>query len=238
MKRLILAALVVAVIGVVAGSALAAGGASTIFNSTDANGPRTNQLSYGPAAYSFNSLGDQVKFAQGTARSLSSVAVTLSSWACQSGTWYDKNCVTAPGATFRQPITLNVYDPNVSLTTPIAKSTQTFDVPYRPSASTKGTGDDAGKWLTPAKECKNGLATDVNFNFSNQHLPDTVVYEIAIDTSNHGPSDSLNIAVTNAKPSVGTTDSPLWVDGQPNPNFDGGTTGYTPAVQFKASNTH
>ena len=38
---------------------------------------------------------------------------------------------------------------------------------------------DAGKWMSPTKECKNGLANDVTFNFSNVTLPDTVVYEIS-----------------------------------------------------------
>ena len=234
MKRLILAALVVAVIGVVAGSALAAGGASTIFNSTDSNGPRTNQVSYGPEAYGFKTLGDRVTFA-GTARSLSSVTVTLSSWACQQGTWDGKNCVTATGATFSQPITLTIRDAADNHV--VASKTQTFDVPYRPSASPKC---DAGKWLAPSKECKNGLATDVTFNFSNQRLSDTVVYEISYDTKTAtgtaSPSDSLNIAVTAAAtPIIGTsTDTHLWVDGLENSGFGD----YTPAVQFKASNAN
>jgi hypothetical protein len=227
MKRLTLAALVVAVIGVVAGSALAAGGANTIFDSTAANGPRTNQPSYGPEAYSFKSLGDQVTFG-GTARSLSSVTVTLSSWACQRGTWNGGNCSTDPGATFSQPITLKISDAKDGSL--VAERTQIFDVPYRPSVSPKC---DAGKWYQPSsKGCKNGLATDVTFTFSNERLPNAVVYEITYDTGNNGPADSLNIAVTDEAPSVGTTDKYLWVDGANRPDFGD----YTPAVQFKASN--
>ena len=56
--------------------------------------------------------------------------------------------------------------------------------------------------MTPAKVCKNGLANDVTFNFSNVTLPDTVVYEISYPTG--GPADSLNVAITDA-PSVGTS---------------------------------
>jgi hypothetical protein len=93
----------------VAGSALAAGGADKICDSTEPNGPRTNRPSYGPEAYSFKSLGDQITFG-GTARSLSSVTVTLSSWACEQGTWDGKDCSTATGATFAQPITLTIRD--------------------------------------------------------------------------------------------------------------------------------
>ena len=46
----------------------------------------------------------------------------------------------------------------------------------------------AGRWFSPAKECKNGLANDVTFNFSNVKLPETVVYEISYNTNNHGPN--------------------------------------------------
>ena len=49
MKRLVIAALAVATVCVVAGSALAAGNkSSVIFDSTNPNGPQTNMVSYGP----------------------------------------------------------------------------------------------------------------------------------------------------------------------------------------------
>ena len=71
MKRLVIAALAVATVCVVAGSALAADDkTSVIFDSIDPNGPPTNMASYGPAPYSFESIGDQITFKQGTARSL------------------------------------------------------------------------------------------------------------------------------------------------------------------------
>jgi hypothetical protein len=229
MKRLVIAALVVVAVGAVAGSALAAKstGSSTIYNSTNPNGPATNLPSYGPAAYSFKTIGDKITFA-GTARSLSSVAVTLSSWACQHGSWDGKDCDTQAGATFSQPITLTILNEDGA---EIATSTKTFDVPYRPSASPKCSGNDAGKWMTPAKVCKNGLANDVTFSFSGGKLPDTVVYAISYNTG--GPADSLNVAVTPDDPSVGTsTDTNIWIEGSPNSGFGN----YTPAVQFKASN--
>ena len=57
-----------------------------------------------------------------------------------------------------------------------------------------------------------------------------IVYAISYSTG--GPADSLNVAVTNA-PSVGTsTDTNIWIDGDPDPGFGD----YTPAVQFKAGN--
>lgn len=239
MKRLFLAALALAAIGVVSVTAVATAGTpktSVVYDSTAANGSPTNQVSYGPAAYSFSSIGDEITLGSG-ARSLSNVTVTLSSWACQQGTWYDKNCVTQSGATYPQSITLSVYHvaADGSRGDLIASKTQTFNIPYRPSASPKCTGSDAGKWMTPAKECKNGLADDVNFSFSGQKLDDNVVYAISYAPS--GPSNSLNVAVTDSKPSVGTANGPdLWIDGAPNAAFDGGTAGWTPMVQFKASN--
>src|SRR5262249_27620725 len=142
---------------VVAGSAVAANGnsnASVIYDSTAANGAPTNQVSLGGQAYQFNSIGDQIKLA-GNARSLTNVTVTLSSWACQQGAWFDKNCVTKPGATFSLPITLSVWNENH--TKQLASKTQTFDVPYRPSDSAKCNFDG---WYTPSKECKHGLADD------------------------------------------------------------------------------
>jgi hypothetical protein len=229
-KRLIVAAFAAAALVVLVGSALAGNAvrSSVIYDSTAANGAPTNLVSYGPAAYSFTTIGDKIDLA-GTARSLNSVTVTLSSWACQTGSWNAKDCVTQAGATFSQQMTLNIYDP-ADLTTPIATSTQTFDVPYRPSASPKCTGDNAGKWYTSAKECKNGLADDVTFNFSHVTIPNTVVYAISYNTG--GPADSLNVAITGA-PSVGTsTDTNIWIDGAANSGFGN----YTPVVQFKAGN--
>jgi len=236
MKRVFLAALALAAIGVVSVTAAATAGTpktSVVYDSTAANGAPTNQVSYGPAAYQFSSIGDEVTLGSG-ARSLSNVTVTLSSWACQQGTWYDKNCVTQNGATFSQPITLSVYHvaSDGSRGELIASKTQTLNVPYRPSASSK-CGD--GRWMTPDKQCKNGLADDVTFSFSGQKLDPTVVYAISYDPA--GPAASLNVAVTDNPPSVGSTDDPLWIDGAASPDFDGGgSLGYTPMVQFKASN--
>ena len=63
MKRLVIAALAVAAVCVVAGSALAANGKSVIYDSTTPNGPPTNLPSYGPEAYSFTTIGDKITFA-------------------------------------------------------------------------------------------------------------------------------------------------------------------------------
>jgi hypothetical protein len=107
------------------------------------------------------------------------VAVTLSSWARVQGSWTTGDCSTPTGSTFSQPITLNIYGPSTDsgLThgALIASSTQTFAIPYRPSASTK---------------CTDGS--------------DQVVYGIVYNTRDFGPnptgvsgpSDSLHIALS------------------------------------------
>jgi hypothetical protein len=239
MKRLVTAALALAAVSVIAGSALAANGnkPTVIYDTTSPNGPPTNLVSYGPAAYGFTTIGDKITLG-GTARNLTAATVTLSSWACQTGTWNGNNCATQAGATFQQPITLTIKD--AATGNQLATSTQTFDVPYRPSASPKCTGADAGKWMSPKDGCKNGLANEVaftNFSPSNVTLPDAVVYEISYPTG--GPADSLNVAVTDQAPSPGATEDGVWVDGAAAPGFDGGwalANHVTPAVQLKASN--
>ena len=237
MKRLgFFAALVVAAISLVGGSAMAAGGgtavkASVVYNSTIPNGPRSNLPSEGPEAYAFNEFGNEITLA-GTARNLTSVTVTMSSWACFQGTWHAGNCSTPSGATFSQPLTLNIYEPSgpSDTLTLVTSATQTFAVPYRPSASVKCTGADAGKWYqSSSKSCFNGLADNVTFSFSGVTLPDTVVYGIVYNTSHFGPVpqgeatacyttaagcpyDSLNIALsTDGDVSAGSsTSGTLW----------------------------
>jgi hypothetical protein len=265
MKRLIiLATLIVAALslGLAGGSASAAAvKASVVYNSIIPNGPAANLPSEGPEAYAFNEFGNQISLA-GTARHLTSVTVTLSSWACFSGSWAaDGNCSTPTGATFSQPITLNIYDPSNTVG-PIATSTQTFSVPYRPSASAKCAAMGfPGKWYSSGtKSCFNGLANDVTFsNFTgNLNLPDSVVYGIVYNTRDYGPNpttvsgpaDSLNIALsTDTDVSAGSSVSGTIWQNSPfasqycDSSLGGGTfradagcwAPYVPAVQFKAS---
>jgi hypothetical protein len=263
-RSMFFAALVAAAITVVAGSAMAGTPvrSGVIYNSIIPNGPAANLPSVGPEAYAFNEFGNAVSLA-GTARHLNSVAVTLSSWACVQGSWTTGDCSTPTGSTFSQPITLNIYRPSTDGgLTPgalIASSTQTFAIPYRPSASTKCND---GKWYSSGtKTCFNGLANNVTFNFSGVTLPDQVVYGIVYNTRDFGPhptgvsgpSDSLNIALsTDGDVSAGSSDSGTVWQNSPYPGqyCDHGAAGtgtfradsgcwtpYVPAVQFKASNS-
>ena len=195
-----------------------------------------NLPSVGAEAYSFNEFGDQVTFA-GTARTVNAVRITMSSWACQQGTWFNHDCVSAVGSTFSIPITLRIY--NASVDGPngtvvpgslIANVTKTFTLPYRPTANLQhcnaGNGY-AGEWWSKADQsCYNGKAHNISFNLKslNLALPDTVVIGIAYNTTDYGynpigqtacnsteagcPYDSLNIALGTSGVLVGSKEYP------------------------------
>jgi hypothetical protein len=219
-----------------------------IFDSTANTGPKSNLPSYGPEAYSAAQIGGEVTFA-GSKRKLSNAVVTLSSWACVDGNW-NSGCVTPAGARYSLPITLNVYDANSGAR--LASKTQTFDVAYRPSANPVKCPTAQNKWYsTTEKLCFNGMAQNVTFTFDGTTtLPNTVRYGITYGTSHHGSNptvdedcistsagcfyDSLNVAVTEANPSVGTDlkgTLKLAADGSVVGPLD---SGLTPTVQFKA----
>jgi len=203
-----------------AGAAPAA--SSVLYNSTVTLSRVGNLPSEGGEAYAFAEFGNQITLTR--AAKARTVVVTLSSWGCQSGTWTGDNCVTAAGAKFTEPITLNIYDAPAATTPPtvvpgarILSVTKTFSVPYRPSANaTKCTGSSAGQWYDRALgSCFNGLATNITFNLTslNLSLPRSLVFGIAYNTSDYGyapygdstpchstsegcPYDSLNVGLS------------------------------------------
>ena len=228
------------VIGAPAATALASGTpvrSGVIYSSMPGHPAPGNLPSLGAEAYSFNELGNEITFA-GTHRSLTSVTVLLSSWACVSGNWFANDCATPPGSTFQMPITLNIYHAAAGSDTPgslITSVTQTFSIPYRPSASPQCESTDPGTWYQLSTgQCFNGLATPVTFRFGGQGVtvPDEIVYGVAYNTTHHGyhpignmpcdstsqgcPYDSLNIALSEDPVNVtsGTDPNPgtIWWD--------------------------
>lgn len=204
-----------------------------------------NLPSYGPEAYAFNEWGPGVTF-DGTARKLSTATVTLSSWACETGAWETDNCASTPGDTFSVPITFNVYQVTGSNTVGalITTKTQTFAIPYRPSADASCLGADVGKWKYLGT-CFNGKAVNITFTFAGEALPNTAIFGITFETRDYGysplgtsgPTNSLNIATypgtgTVTAPSVGT-----WLpDGQSTYLSTGPAGG--PAGAFSGPVTH
>ena len=193
-----------------------AGTGTVIFDNTPGPKVTTQNLpSVGAEAYSFNEFGAGVTFLASTPRHLQTVTVTMSSWACQSGSWTGSPspCVTTPGATYQAPITFNVYKvgPSNTVGALLASVTQTFTIPYRPSADATQDPLTPHEWYD-GTSCFNGKAWDVTFTFSGQMLDNDVIFGIAYNTDNHGytplggsnsPMDSLNVAM-NPGPATNT----------------------------------
>jgi hypothetical protein len=167
-----------------------------------------NQDSVGPEAYAYSELGNKVTLSS-TSAPLNDTVVTLSDWACETGG--GTSCVTTPGATFPVPITFSIYNvaANGAAGSLITTDTQTFNVPFRPSADPTDCPSDTSGWYDSSNgNCYDGQDSNVTFNFSSQNitLPSTVVYGISFNTDNDGPNpiggttnptDSLNIALAN-----------------------------------------
>lgn len=177
-----------------------------------------NVPSVGFEATSTSEFGGQVGL-DGSERKNPVVSVLMSSWACKSGTWVDKNCITNPGSTFSHPVTLNVYNVNPDNTpgSLITSVTQTFEMPYRPTVDdgTFCSGSNAGKWWD-GSNCNNGKAFTISFKLNGVTLPDEVVLGVAYNTSHHGYAPLGDSAACNSTPqgcpydslNVGTAPSP------------------------------
>jgi len=205
-------------------------GTTVIYDSTTSPQPG-NIVSEAFEATQTSEFGNEVTFAPGSSTSLNSTTVQLSSWGCQTGSWTG-GCVTTPGATFSEPITFNIYNvgPGNTVGSLITSVTQTFNIPYRPSASPTQCPAYPTTWYDAADgQCYNGLLTSVTFHFTGVTLPSSVIYGVAYNTSDYGYSpygdatachatsagcgyDSLNIGLTTANgPSVGTDPLPGYV---------------------------
>jgi hypothetical protein len=224
---------ILAAVAILALSAATAG-AATIYNNMPSPKPG-NVPSIGFEATSSAEFGGQVQFA-GTARKSPKITVLMSSWGCQEGGWTG-GCKTTGGATFSQPLTLNVYEvgPGDEPGAQVASVTQTFNIPYRPSASKNCTGEQAGEW-SKGGECFNGKAVNESFTLTGVMLPAKAILSVAFNTTNYGaapigpkpcgafnPSrcayDALNVGVTEpaneespepVNPSVGSDPLPAY----------------------------
>jgi hypothetical protein len=189
---------------------------STVYNSIPKPLPG-NVASEGPEAYAFAELGDGLSLA-GNTGTIGQVAVVMSSWACQAGTW-QSGCVTVSGATFSQSLTVNLYSVVDNTIPPqsgskLATITQTFNLPYRPSSTPTKCG--TGAWYsTKDKLCYHGLAVPISVDFSGQKIAiptnGKLIVTVAYATTHYGvspigesaacygttagcPYDSLNIS--------------------------------------------
>lgn len=154
-----------------------------------------NVASVGFEATQASELGDEVMLT-GAGALLKTVRVIMSSWGCESGTWYNNDCLTTPGATFPVPITLNIYAGNGGPTPGalLATQTRTFDIKYRPSANGgKCFGAELGEYYSKkGHSCFNGAAQSIGFSFPTRPanvaiaLPQDVVWTVAYNTTHYG----------------------------------------------------
>jgi hypothetical protein len=190
------------------------GQAGVIYNSIPSPLPG-NLPSLGFESVAFKELGNAVNFKSQSVQTLSKVVVTMSSWACVSGSWNKSGtCVTPEDASFSQPITLNIYGPSADGVHPgaqLASITKNFDIKYRPSASTQCTN---GKWYDEdSKTCFNGLSQNISFEVKNVKVKGSAIFGITYNTTSYGyspigssapcfsttqgcPYDSLNVALS------------------------------------------
>jgi len=221
---------VLVTVAAVAAIVPAAGNAEVVYNNFPVPAEK-NISSVGFEATSTAELGGEVGLPALTARRNPTVIVGMSTWACQTGTWYDNNCKSAAGSKFTEPVTLNIYEvgPGDTVGAKLASSTATFEMPYRPSASKHcTTGDAKGGYAPPA--CFHGKLFKIKFKLSGFVLPaEEVLVSVSYNTSDFGPSpqgaqpckstiagcpyDSLNVAVTEGTtPVIGTYPDPEEVD--------------------------
>jgi hypothetical protein len=180
-------------------------------------------------ATSTSEFGDYIALA-GTDRASDDLPVTIvmSIWACETGGSTGDDCTTTPGDTWAQPLTLTIYNVDHSATVPAAGSvvlttTQTFDLPYRPSYEPSGPCPVSGNYhpwhSTVDNGCYNGLAHEVTFTLPSGHtLPDELIWGISFNTQNYGsaptgksgPYNSLNVGTKtfSGEPSYGADVEP------------------------------
>jgi len=102
-----------------------------------------NVVSFAFEAQQATEMGDYIELA-GTERASINIPVTIimSSWGCETGGM--ATCATTPGATWKQSLTLTIYNVVETPGNPpavgsvVLTTTQDFNIPYRPSADSTG----------------------------------------------------------------------------------------------------
>jgi len=241
-----------AVILLMAFSPLAAG-AAIIYNSIPGPLP-PNVPSLGFEANASSELGDLIQFA-GSNRALTQVTLVMSDGALAA------NFPAFPGAggpTWNHPLTLNLYNVDNSGLNPapgtlIATRTQTFAIPWRPTADP--TCANPAQWRAGDGICYSALAFTVTFDFTGTTVPNQIIYGLAFNTEHYGyapigaagPYASLNLGLAQVPPSSGSNpfpDTAYWNSANAANYADGGIggvgifrrdTGWTPysgAISF------
>ncbi len=180
------------------GPASATGGGALVYSNRPAD---THGL---PVAlfesYAIAEFGGEVQLA-GSSRSKPVVSVLMASYACQHGRAH--SCRTSPGASFSWPLTLELYraGPRDSRGTLLARTTKTFQIPYRPSAGS--ACPDEGWTQGFGARCEFAQLHAVSFSFPSLTLPSRVILGLGFETQDYGtepigkpgPYNDLGVAV-------------------------------------------
>ena len=214
-------AIVATVVALVSGPALAA--TPQVFSDIPSKVPG-NVVSEAFEATGSSEFGDLIQLAPGERSSAKlPVTIMMSSWGCKVDT--STECTTPPGATWDQVLTLNLYSvtmvggiPTVD-EPPLLSKTQTFAIPYRPSADPADCSGSREWYSAPEGDCHNGIAHAVTFTLpSGVTLPDELVWGVAFNTEHYGyaptgesgPWNSLNVGADTlpGQPAVGVDVEP------------------------------
>ena len=191
-----IARLCAAFLTVVAVGAVAAGAASAevVYNNVPSKLPG-NFASIGLEATSSTEFGGEIELA-GTARSMPTVTVVMSSWACGTG-GVGSGCTTtkANKAGFKVPQTVKIYAAGELAEGPVAEKTKSVKMLYRPSEDTvKCT---TGAWYDAAEAaCYHGFAFPVSVKLGKlKKMPKKAVVTFSYPHSS-GPAQSLNVSIS------------------------------------------
>ncbi|HME02371.1 MAG TPA: hypothetical protein VKG38_05000, partial [Solirubrobacteraceae bacterium] len=232
---------VAVVLSTAAATAITAGAASAsevIYSNLPSTNPG-NVVSEAFEATQTSQFGGLVEFPAGTGRSGGAVTVGMSSWACQQGAWKGTpECVTAAGAKYEYPITLNVYEagPANEVGALIRTVTKTFDMPYRPSQNNtkckNEKGEPDGAWYDGhLKQCFHGKFFKITFPVGHMTWPTKAIVSVSYNTSDYGTEpqrpkpcdsesggcfyDSLNVGLTEPPNEASPTPVPPSVGADP-----------------------
>lgn len=207
------ARLCMALLATLAAGALAASAASAevVYDNVPSPLPG-NFASIGLAATSSTEFGGEIELA-GSARSQPTVTVVMSSWACQSGSWFEGNCSTPkPSKTFKVPLTVRVYQADELAEGPVAEATKSVKMFYRPSESPSHC--PSGTWYDETSStCFHGYAFPVSITLKKlKRMPKKAIVSFLYPHAS-GPATSLNVATSEPSEktlSIGTQPVEEW----------------------------
>ena len=217
-----------------------------------------NLPSIGYEALSAGEFGGLIQFANGNSTYILTSATVVLSDQSYLANWSSAiNGTTITSSGFSLPITLNLYSVGAGNSVGGLIATQTISnafIPWRPDP-TAGCGNS---YLASDGLCHTGSLSTVTFDFTGLSVPDTIIYGLAYNTTDYGadptgvlgPYDSLNFALADTPPTIGSNplpDTAYWETSHVSYYADGGAggtgsfrqdTGWSPysgAIEFQSS---